>query len=145
VRAAIVAIALVALLPAACGSGERRFDAESAVAELNRAGAGLELGAPLSSSEEDVDVRSVAFVEQGEHEMEDEDLAGEENHAHDGAGAVVILEDATAAETEFERCSSTVSFICFRVANAVLRFTELDEAERARLTAAVSALQTESS
>jgi hypothetical protein len=151
VRAAIVPIALIALLPAACGSGERRFDAESAVAELNRAGAGLELGAALSSTEEGVEVRSVDFVEESEHPEEDEHSDGDEHvaeedgHAHDGAGAVVILDDATSAEAEFERCGTTVSFICFRVANAVLRFTELDEAERARLTAAVSALQTEPS
>jgi len=119
-----------ALLIAGCG-GEQEFDAESVVAELNTAGAGLTLGETLPATDEGVDVRVVTFGSAPGV------AAGEEL----GAGAVVILGDVTAAQDEFERCQAAVDFTCYRAANAVLRFTAMTQDEQARVTAAVQALE----
>lgn len=119
-----------ALLLGACGSGERRFDAEGFVAELNGAGAGLELGEPLESGAADAEVRVVGFESAGRRSSQQ------------SSGAVVVLEDAEAARTEFERCESAISFVCFRAANVVLRFAGISAVEQRRLSAALTELQT---
>ncbi|HKJ35757.1 MAG TPA: hypothetical protein VKA36_04245, partial [Solirubrobacterales bacterium] len=82
VRAPAMLLSLAtALLIAGCG-GERNFDAEEAVAELNAAGASLALGDPLTSSETVGEVTTLAFT------------GGEEAGAGaQGAGAIVILDD----------------------------------------------------
>ena len=58
-----------------------------------------------------------------------------------GAGALVILADADAAEAEFDRCQAAVDFTCYRAANAVLRFTAMTQEEQQRVTAAVQAIE----
>lgn len=126
-----LALAVGLVLPVAgCGSGERDFDAAGVVEELNQAGAGLELGEALPSTD-DVEVTTLGFTEAG---------AGEIGHEH-GAGAVVILDDAEAARAEFARCESAISFICFRAANAVLRFSEISAAEQERIATALRSLE----
>ena len=116
-------VAVGAGLWAAGCSSERQFDARGLVAELNAAGAGLELGAALPDATEELDLTFVGFID-----------------SDPGSGAVAILDDADAARAEFSRCESATSFVCFRAANAVLRFAEIDRAEQARLSAALTAL-----
>jgi hypothetical protein len=130
--AQVALLATSILIASGCG-GERSFDAESIVDELNGAGAGLTLGESLPVTTEDVDVRVVTFGSAPGV------AAGDEL----GAGAVSILDDADAARAEFARCQAAVDFTCFRAANAVLRFTAMTQEERARVTAAVQAIETD--
>ncbi len=120
-----------ALLIAGCGGGEHQFDADSVVADLNAAGAGLTLGEALPATGEGVDVRVVTFGS----------APGVPAGAELGAGAVVIVDDVPAAQDEFERCQAAVDFTCYRAANAVLRFTAMTQDEQARVTTAVQALE----
>jgi hypothetical protein len=124
-------LAGAALAVAGCGSGEREFDAETAIAELNEAGAGLVLGEPLATTIAGTEVRVISFA--GD--------AGPVDGDGPGSGAVVILEDVAAAQAEFRRCESAVSFVCFRAANVVLRFAGIGASERERITAALRDLQ----
>jgi hypothetical protein len=130
-------VALLVLLALAGCSSERTFDSETVVAELNDAGAGLVLGEPLPSTEESVEVTVINLAPGG--------ASGAGSQPADGpgetAGAVVILVDAEAAEAEFVRCEQAVSFVCFRAANAVLRFTGLGPAAQQRMTSAVLAIE----
>jgi hypothetical protein len=123
-RLRLASVSLLALLALAGCSDERSFDAETLVAELNDAGAGLVLGKALPSTEESVEVRVVDFAT-----------------GSGSAGAVVILADADAAQAEFVRCEGATAFVCFRAANAVLRFSELDPAGQRRMTSAVLAIE----
>lgn len=122
----------LALALASCG-GERHFDADEIVEEMNARGTELAVGEQLPSTEADVEVRVLA-------------VSGEEpSPSHEeAAGTVVILDDADAARAEFERCQAAISFVCFRAANVVLRFTNLDGAQLERITAALRAIETES-
>jgi hypothetical protein len=122
----LASASLLGLLALAGCSDERSFDAETLVAELNDAGAGLVLGETLPSTEESVEVRVVSFATGGDG---------------GSAGAVVILADVAAAQSEFVRCEQAASFVCFRAANGVVRFTGLDPAGQRRMTGAVLAIE----
>ncbi len=125
-RLRLASASLLGLLALAGCSDERSFDAETLVAELNDAGAGLVLGKALPSTEESVEVRVVDFAAGG---------------GGGSAGAVVVLDDADAAQAEFVRCEGAPAFVCFRAANTVLRFSELDPAGQQRMTSAVLAIE----
>lgn len=127
---AVIAAGL--LLLAACGSGERDFDAATLIAELNGAGAGLELGPPLESGGSGTEVTVVTLSDAGR------------SGATQTSGAIVILGDAAEAEAEFDRCESALSFVCFRAANAVLRFTGISAEQEQRISAALTSIQTPS-
>lgn len=120
------------------GCGEERFDADSAIEALNEAGADLRLGESLQASSEEVEIRVVEFAEAGEPG----EIGGgsEEGHDH-GGGALVVLADEAAAEQEFARCDAAISFTCYRAGNVVLRFSELDAEEQARVVASLQRLQ----
>jgi len=121
--------AATALLLAGCGSGERVFEPEELVTELNGSGANIKLGPILTTNPDGVDVTSV-FVA---------DPAGQGDL---GAGTMVLLEDTEAARDEFARCESTPSLICFRAANGVLRFEELLPAGQAQVEVALREIET---
>lgn len=114
---------------AGCGGGERTFEAEELVQELNGAGAELELGPVLTTNADGLDVVSV-FVA---------DPAGEGDL---GAGTMVLLDDADVARAEFARCETTPSLFCYRAANGVLRFEELLPAGQAQLETALVGIET---
>lgn len=126
---AALAIALAGLL-AACGS-ERKFDAVSITAELNDAGAGVELGETLPASADGVEIHELNL-----------DHAKEPGHVH-GTGALLVLDDAEAAEEEFARCESAVDFTCFRAANIVIRFIGMSPVDQQLISDSVSAIGTE--
>lgn len=130
IMAAVAALFAAALVS---GCGEEQFDAAGLVDGLNEAGAGLELGEPLSSTEGTA-VTAVGFAEAGN---------GAAGDAERADGAIVILGDSEAAEAEFTRCENAVDFVCFRAANAVLRFAGISPEEQTRLTAAFSSLETD--
>ena len=112
-----VSIALAAIGVAAaaggCGEGERTFTAPEFVAEANRHGAALELGAQLTVAAGDDRVYGIAI-----------DGAADDGHAQEGAehggGSLRVTDDADAAVDEHARCESAASLICYRAANVVL-------------------------
>lgn len=116
------------LLALSCG-GERNFDAEEIVAELNAAGTELELGETLPNDQEGIEVRVIDFV-------------GAPQGDEATAGTVVILSGADTAAEEFARCQSAVSFVCFRAANAVLRFTNIRPEQEAQVSASLERIET---
>ena len=123
-------LALGAVIALACGcGGERDFDAASLVAEMNVGGAGLNLKGRLDAGR-GAAVTAIGFDDRSA-------AAGDEPPA----GAVAILDGADAARAEFARCEAAVSFICFRVANAVLRFSNINRAQLQQVTAAVTRLE----
>jgi hypothetical protein len=127
---------LIVLLVSGCG-GERSFEADEFVDEVNREGAALILGEPLTSLEEGADVYVVSFVDA---EEAPEVSAG---HAHSG-GSLVVTQDADAATAEFERCEGAVTLTCYRAANVVLYFdAEPTDEHVAKVDAAIRALAAE--
>lgn len=126
------AAALTLALAAITGcSGGQTYDAEGVVSDLNSVGAGLVLGESLPNTEEDIEVRVVNF----------DGAASADPHVEGTAGAVVILGDDDKARAEFARCESAISFICFRAANTVLRFSGLDRAQLRKLAASLAAIE----
>lgn len=113
-RAALAALAAVAL--AACG-GERELTATELVSEFNDravAGAELTLGESLLANEDAPgEVFTVELRIPGEF-------------GGTGSGSLVVLADSDEGGAEFDRCESSASLVCYRAANAVLRFEDLD-------------------
>ena len=137
-----ISIALVALAAAAasgCGDDERTFTAPEFVAEANRNGAALELGAALAVTESDDEVYGIAIDERGEDEHAREDSAESGEH---GGGSLRITEDSGAAEDEHARCESAASLICYRAANVVLILEPgVPAADLARVEAAIRGME----
>jgi hypothetical protein len=126
VRLAAAVIAAVAL--AGCGSAT--FSAEELIAEINRNGGALALGEPLAAPQDGPEIHSLTFT----------NPAGEPGDVH-AAGTLVVMADEDAALTEYRRCESAASLVCFRVANAVLVFEgAVPEADLMRLGRAIQAM-----
>ena len=133
VAAAVLALALAGLLTA-CGS-EREFNAVSITAELNEAGAGVELGETLPPSTDGVEIHELTL----DHAAREKEEAG---HS-DGAGALLVLEDAEAAEEEFVRCESAIDFTCYRAANIVIRFIGMSPVDQQLISDSIKQIGTE--
>lgn len=132
--AALIAIALLA----GCGDdGERQFTPVSFISEVNAQGAALNLGSVLTTSEAGVDVYTVTFAA-----LAPPSTGEGRSSATRGSGTLLVLENADAARTEYERCTGAPVLTCFRAANAVLRFEDLEPADQARLVTALEALET---
>lgn len=96
------------------GCGAHEFDAQEFVEEANANGAGLELGEPLLSTREDVEIRAV--------EIAPASATGEVERpggAHTG-GSLIVASSVEAGEEEYERCEGAVTIVCYRAANVVL-------------------------
>jgi len=107
-RATTALLTALALAAAACG-GERTFEPEEFVEEANSKGAGLELGEPLISTREGLEVyelRLIAAVQ-----------ATRKEHA---SGSLIVAEDPEKALAEYHRCEAAATLICYRAANVVL-------------------------
>ena len=130
----LFAVAATALLAGGCG-GERTFEAGEFVEAANAEGAGLVLGEPLTSSQDELELFQVSFAEGEEEHAEEEHSPTEHHHS---SGTLALAADADAAEAEFRRCEGAVSLSCYRAANAVLYFEAApDEPEVARVDAAI--------
>jgi hypothetical protein len=117
---AVVLLALAALAAVACGSGGREFGAEEFVDEANSHGAGLELGAPLDSSQPDTELYEVT--------------------SEGGSGTLTVMSSEESAEAEYARCEDTVSLFCYRAANVALYFEEAQPDALAHVAAALKAM-----
>lgn len=122
-RRILIAAALAAIVLGGCGSGERVFGGQELIDRLNDEGAGLVLGPELETIGTGSEVNQLAFV------------GGSDD------GALTIVGSADEARSELARCDSAISFTCFRVANAVIRFEGMSDPEQARLSLAMMALQ----
>jgi hypothetical protein len=141
IRPVIPALALaLALSLAGCGSDEHHFTSEEFIEAINAEGAGVALGPAIATTEDGIEVHEVSFTvattgvgspaigtPPGEH----------------GSGSLLVLGDADAARAEFEDCESVEELTCFRAANTVLRFEEMDGADQARIVTSLEAIQTE--
>lgn len=139
-------IVAAAVLAPGCGEGERRFDAGSFVDELNAKGAGLRLGEPLQTTQDDTQVYDVILdtqVPTGAGAEPRHQEGGEGGH-EEGGGSLTIAPDTAAATARYAECEETVNLVCYRAANAVLVIQDsAAPVDLARVTAAVSALETE--
>lgn len=129
--------ALLALL-AGCGEEERRFAPEEFVDAINAHGAAVGLGDVITTNEEGVDIYDVRFTQPAAGATGE----GRIGPALHGSGSLLILPDAEVAKEEYERCLPAPALTCFRAANAVLRFEDLEPADQARLVSALSAIET---
>jgi hypothetical protein len=129
-------LATVAL--AACGD-ERHFSAQELVAEINEQGAGLRLGEPLTSTQEELELYAVRLEgAQAPGPATAEGLPPTDVHA---AGSLTITDGDDAGLAEYERCEDAASLICFRAANAVLIFEDtVPNEDLARIETAIGAL-----
>jgi hypothetical protein len=139
-RTASLATALAtfaaATLAAGCGDGERTFTAPEFVAEANRNGAALELGAPLTVAAGDDEVYGIAIASRGGNGRAE--ATGEH-----GGGSLRVTDDDAAAADEHARCESAASLICYRAANVVLIFEPGTAArDLARVEAAIRGMET---
>lgn len=138
-RAAFLAPALATAALAGAGCGEATFDAQGFVDEANSKGAGLELGEPLASEREGVELFVI--------EIKPSSATGEVGHSGEGrhsGGSMVVTEDAEAAEQEFQRCEGAVTIVCYRAANVVLAVEgDPTSAELVGLDGAIRAMASE--
>lgn len=108
--------AVAVLLLVGCG-GDRELSAEEMVVEFNtnsRSDASLTLGEGLIATE----------AAAGEVFVLELTVPGE--FSTEAQGSLVVLDNSDEALVEFNRCESSVSFVCYRASNIVLRFEDLD-------------------
>jgi len=139
-RLGVVAATLPALFAAifAIGCGDREFTAGEFVGSANEEGAALALGEVVTTNDAGERVYAVEFAPDPDAE------ANPQLHADGhGRGTMIVADDSGRAGDEFDRCEQTADLTCFRAANVVLRFEEMDPADRARISGALSALASE--
>jgi hypothetical protein len=123
-----------------CGSGEHKFTPEGFVEAINAEGAGVALGPTITTTPSGIEVHEVtltaALTDVGSP-------VTDTSRSDNGSGSLLIAGDADAARDEFERCDSVEELTCFRAANAVLRFEEMDGADQARIVTSLEAIETE--
>lgn len=133
--ALLTALLLAAALTSpACGD-EKTFDAEEFVREANEAGAGFELGEPLSTSDEGAELYALRIEEAGSATRP----APGDPELH-GGGSLKVTESADAARKEFERCEEAVSLVCYRAANIAVYFDGITPEQQSRVGQAFQAI-----
>jgi hypothetical protein len=141
--AGLSALACAALLAGSvtgCGD-ETTFTADELVTEVNDRGAGIRLGEPLTTSQEDVELYALRLAGGGAVPGLPPGDAGSAPTDVHGGGTLTITEDDDAALAEYERCESAVSLVCFRAANAVLIFEgAVPNQDLARIESAVRSM-----
>lgn len=137
-RSLALAACAVLLLAGCGGAGERHFTPQELVDEINSHGAAVALDDVLTRNPDGVEVYSVHFTEPATGVTGE----GSATPAVHGSGTLLAMEDAEAAEREYDRCSQAPALTCFRAANAILRFEEIEPADQARLVTALEAIET---
>lgn len=136
----ILALALVVV--SACGEQGREFTAAELVAELNREGAPIHLKGALLSGREGFKAYELELVEP--MDPASPEAHTQEGHSHGAGGATLVLtEDEEDAPAEFERCESSVTLTCFRIANGVLLLAGDDPLILEKVENAVRAMASE--
>ena len=142
-RKVVLAGCFVALVASAslvaCGSGERTFTVEEFVDAINDEGAGVSLGTVIAKNPDGVDVYSITLAEAT---ADVGAPAAETPDSLHGSGTLLLVDSADAARDEFSRCEEAPALTCFRAANAVLRFEDMDGADQARISTSLEAMQT---
>jgi hypothetical protein len=129
---------LAAAVLAACGD-ERQFDAQELVVEINEHGAGIQLGEPLTTAQEDLELYAVRLA--GAKPPGPATTEGTPPADVHAAGTLTITDGDDAGLAEYERCEGAASLICFRAANAVLIFEDtVPNQDLARIEAAIGAM-----
>ncbi len=136
-RAGAAAATLLMLVLALAGCGEREFAAAEFVAAANEQGAELALGRAVTANDDGEEVFAIEFAPAPGAERNPQLEAG------GGSGTMVVASDAARAGAEFDRCETAADLTCFRAANVVLRFEAMEAADRARVTGALTALQSQ--
>jgi hypothetical protein len=134
--AAATLLVIVAAL-AASGCGEREFTAQEFVDAANGHDAELELGDQLTTTESGEPVLKISSSAPPGSDPNPQLQAGT------SSGTMIVAADVDSAGAEFDRCEAAADLTCFRAANVVLRFEEMEGADRARITGAVTALQSD--
>ena len=118
----LLAVAAV-MVSAGCGEQQPTFTASGFIEVMNDEGADLELEADLLSAQEGVEVHQVRFGQNGD-------------------GSLSVTEDADGGASEYERCESAATLLCYRAANVVLFFdgAEIAVGDLAPVEAAVKAI-----
>ena len=116
-----------------CGSEGREFTAAELVEELHSNGAPLQLEGPLANDQEHLEVYDLSVSTPNSPDA----------HGHAGGATLTISEDEEAAVAEFQRCESSLTLTCFRVANGVLQLGDGDPELLAEVEAAVRAMESE--
>jgi hypothetical protein len=137
--AGAAALCLAIGSPAGCGEQEEEaFTASEMVAELNREGAGVELGERLQSGSADTRTFGLELAETG-GEPEDEHAEG--GHHHSG-GSLTEFPDGDAASRELANCRRSAvasgAIYCFGAANVLIIVG--DEVSRPQLSALTDAV-----
>lgn len=99
----------------AAGCGAHEFDAQEFIDQANANGAGLELGEPLLSTRDGVEIYAVELLPTSA--TGEVGPTGEQAH---GGGSLIVAEDAEAGQSEYARCEGAVTIVCYRAANVVL-------------------------
>ena len=121
----------ICLAVSGCGVEGREFTASELVDELDAKGAPFQLEGPLVTDQESIDV----------YELSTSTASSPTAHGHGGGGATLtIAEDEDKAETEFQRCESSLTLVCFRISNGVLQLSDDDPGLLAEVEAAVRAM-----
>lgn len=124
----------IGLIASGCGADGREFTASELVEELNANGAPFQLEGPLLNDQENVEVYELSVS------TASSPTAG--GQVESGA-TLTIAETDEQAITEFQRCESSVSLTCFRVANGVLLLSDDEPGLLAEVEAAVRAMESE--
>jgi hypothetical protein len=112
------ACVLTAVTLVACGSGAT-FTAQELVDEVNQHGAGLRLGEPLETTQEEIELYAIRLEGASAPAAPPTGESSAPADVHAGA-SLTIAKDDDAALAEYARCETAVSLLCFRAANALL-------------------------
>ena len=123
----------ILLVVAGCGGEGREFTASELVEELHSNGAPLQLEGPLPNDQEHLEV----------YDLSVSTPSSPATHGHAGAATLTISEDEEAAVAEFQRCESSLTLTCFRVANGVLQLGDGDPELLAEVESAVRAMESD--
>ena len=107
--------ALLSVAALAAGCGAKEFGAQEFVREANARGAGLQLGEPLVSTREEMEIFAVELLPTSATGEVGPDQGGQR-----AAGSLIVAPDIETGEEEYVRCEGAVTLVCYRAANVVL-------------------------
>ncbi len=133
----LAALALIAGLAFLLLGGQEGAELSAAefVERVNEQGAGIEVGEQLSVSERG-SVYDLVLLDPPAAER----ARGASAAQTDGTASLIVAPDEDGGVSEYDRCESAASLICFRAANAVVLVEDATPEQLARLGTAIQAL-----